>query len=171
MEEQHKQLSKIRETRKKAAQDKFKKMNDKSNQSEKLVSGPGFFWGLCLTYSCCRYKETDAIELTNKLNDLKKNEKDRLRKIQDIQSKIEQMQHDLDNPPEIEDMTAIEQDMVCFTDAPDLLIHSYLLMQQRKLKADSVTIKQRQERLQDKQRDNIERVSEQQREVDRFTKQ
>jgi len=58
------------------------------------------------------FQENDAEEITNKLDGLKSAEKDRLKKIKDIKTQSEKWQKEIDNPPDLDDVQAINDEMV-----------------------------------------------------------
>lgn len=59
-------------------------------------------------------QEGDADGISKKLAQLKKNEKERQKRIQELQNRIKQWQDELDNPPEMEDLAALEIELVLF---------------------------------------------------------
>ena len=58
-------------------------------------------------------QENEAEGVANKLDGLKRAEKDRAKKIKDIENQIRKMQHEIDNPPEVEDLEPINNQIVC----------------------------------------------------------
>ncbi|PCH40750.1 nucleoside triphosphate hydrolase protein [Wolfiporia cocos MD-104 SS10] len=81
----------LRDDKKKTIRRKYESIARKTTESEK--------------------KEMEAETLTNKLENLKNLEKTRLREINKCEKAIAQFQHQLDNPPEIEDVDAINTEM------------------------------------------------------------
>ena len=57
-------------------------------------------------------QENEAEEITNKLDGLKRAEKDRAKKIKDLENQIKKIQDEIDNPPEVEDLQAINNEIV-----------------------------------------------------------
>ncbi|KAG6331319.1 hypothetical protein ID866_7768 [Astraeus odoratus] len=88
---QYKELDKVREKKKNASKQKFQQMKTKWADSERL--------------------ENEAEDITTKLDGLKRAEKDRLKKIKDMQSQIIKWQQEVDNPPELEDIQAINEEI------------------------------------------------------------
>ncbi|KAH7926802.1 P-loop containing nucleoside triphosphate hydrolase protein [Leucogyrophana mollusca] len=89
--QKYKEYDKLREKKKGASRQKFQQMKTKWAESDKL--------------------DVDADELTNKLDGLKKAEKERARKIKELQAQIDKWQRELDNPPELENVQAINDEM------------------------------------------------------------
>ncbi|KAH7887410.1 hypothetical protein F5I97DRAFT_1925860 [Phlebopus sp. FC_14] len=114
---QYKELEKIREKKKNASKQKFQQMKAKWADSERL--------------------EGEAEEVTNKLDGLKKAEKDRLKKIKDLQNQIRKWQETIANPPQLEDEQAITEEM-------------------RQLNSEHNQTRNRMEELQDRQKVNID---------------
>ncbi|KAF9236197.1 P-loop containing nucleoside triphosphate hydrolase protein [Melanogaster broomeanus] len=114
---QYKDFEKAREKKKNASKQKFQQMKAKWAESEKL--------------------ENEAEEVTNKLDGLKRAEKDRVKKIKDLQTQIKDLQHHIANPPELEDLQVITDQL-------------------RQLNTEHNQIKIRMEELQDRQRANID---------------
>lgn len=57
-------------------------------------------------------QENETEDVTNKLIGLKRAEKDRAKKIKDLENQIKKMQNEIDNPPEVEDLQAINNELV-----------------------------------------------------------
>lgn len=57
-------------------------------------------------------QENEAEEVTNRLDGLKRAEKDRAKKIKDLENQVRKMQNEIDNPPEMEDLEAINNAIV-----------------------------------------------------------
>ncbi|KAG2141629.1 P-loop containing nucleoside triphosphate hydrolase protein [Suillus cothurnatus] len=88
---QHKEYEKAREKKKTASRQKFQQMKNKWGENDKL--------------------EHDAEDVTNKLDGLKRAEKERVKKIKEIQGHNEKWQKELDNPPQLEDVEAINAEI------------------------------------------------------------
>jgi chromosome segregation ATPase len=88
---QHKEYEKAREKKKTASRQKFQQMKNKWGENDKL--------------------ERDAEDVTNKLDGLKRAEKERVKKIKEIQGHNEKWQKELDNPPQLEDVEAINAEI------------------------------------------------------------
>ncbi|KIJ69821.1 hypothetical protein HYDPIDRAFT_78852 [Hydnomerulius pinastri MD-312] len=89
---QYKDLEKAREKKKNASKAKFQQMKAKWADSERL--------------------ENEAEDVTTRLDGLKRSEKDRAKKIKDLEAQIKKWQHDIDHPPELEDLQVITDEMV-----------------------------------------------------------
>ena len=57
-------------------------------------------------------QESRAEDISNKLSNLKKEEKSRVKKIQDVERTIQSLQADLAEPIEVENMTEIDDETV-----------------------------------------------------------
>jgi hypothetical protein len=57
-------------------------------------------------------QESQAEETSNKLSNLKKEEKNRAKKIQDMERAISMLQADLEKPVEVESMAAVDEEIV-----------------------------------------------------------
>jgi structural maintenance of chromosomes protein 5 len=57
-------------------------------------------------------QDQEAEDLSLKLEDLKKNEKGRARRIKTLETEIAKMESELENPPSIESMEAVNDDQV-----------------------------------------------------------
>ena len=57
-------------------------------------------------------QENEAEEVANKLDRLKRAEKDRAKKTKDLENQIRKIQHGIDNPPEVEDLELINNQIV-----------------------------------------------------------
>jgi hypothetical protein len=60
----------------------------------------------------CTTQESRAEEVSNKLSNLKREEKNRAKKIQDVERTIQSVQADLAKPIQVESMTEIDDEMV-----------------------------------------------------------
>ncbi|THH15953.1 hypothetical protein EW146_g4614 [Bondarzewia mesenterica] len=120
LEDRHKQLNAQREKKKKDVQKKFKSMKSKWAENERL--------------------ENEADSVSTQLSNLKKNEKDRMRKIRELDGRIKDMQHQLDNPVKTEPMDDV-------------------LAEIRQLQQANQGIRQRQTDLQERQVRNVENSS------------
>ncbi|KAF9226823.1 P-loop containing nucleoside triphosphate hydrolase protein [Gyrodon lividus] len=116
---QYKDFEKAREKKKNASKQKFQQMKANWAESEKL--------------------ENEAEEVTNKLDGLKRAEKDRAKKIKDLENLIKKWEHDINNPPELEDLQVIVDEE-----------------KQRQLNTQHNGTRNRMEELQDRQRTNVE---------------
>ncbi|KAG2138085.1 uncharacterized protein EDB93DRAFT_1106448 [Suillus bovinus] len=88
---QHKEYEKAREKKKAASRQKFQQMKNKWGENDKL--------------------ERDAEDVTSRLDGLKRAEKERVKKIKEIQGHNEKWQKELDNPPKLEDVEAINAEI------------------------------------------------------------
>jgi len=59
------------------------------------------------------FQENEAEEITNRLDGLKRAEKDRVKKIKDLENQVRKIQNEIDNPPKVEDLQAINNAIVC----------------------------------------------------------
>lgn len=57
-------------------------------------------------------QENEAEEVSNKLIGLKRAERDRTKKIKDLENQIRNMQNEIENPPKLEDLQAINNQIV-----------------------------------------------------------
>ena len=57
-------------------------------------------------------QETQAEDISNKLSNLKKEEKNRAKKIQDVEKTVQKLQTDLERPVEVESMTEVDRKSV-----------------------------------------------------------
>ncbi|KAG8218951.1 hypothetical protein J3R82DRAFT_4662 [Butyriboletus roseoflavus] len=114
---QYKEFEKAREKKKNASKAKFQQMKARWHESDHL--------------------ENEAEDVTNKLVGLKRAEKDRAKKIKDLENQIRKMQDEIDNPPELEDLQAINNEI-------------------RQLNTDHNRTKNSMEELQDRQKANID---------------
>lgn len=62
----------------------------------------------------CITQESRAEEISNSLSNLKKEEKSRAKKIQEIDRLVQTLEADLAEPIEVEDMPEIDEEIVCF---------------------------------------------------------
>jgi hypothetical protein len=109
LSDKHKELNEAREAKKKATKQKFDKMKKKWQQSEQLVRK------IChasQSPSNMDEKESEAEDVTIKLQDLKKNEKDRLKRIKALETEIAKITSELEKPVETEKMEDINDDLV-----------------------------------------------------------
>ncbi|KAI9574324.1 P-loop containing nucleoside triphosphate hydrolase protein [Boletus coccyginus] len=114
---QYKEFEKTREKKKNASKAKFQQMEARWQESDKL--------------------ENDAEEITNTLDGSKRAEKDRVKKIKDLENQIRKMQNEIDDPPEVEDLQTINNEI-------------------RQLNTDHNRTKIRMEQLQERQKANID---------------
>lgn len=120
LEEKYKHLNAQRDQKKKDAQKKFNDMKVKWKENERLQG------------------EADIV--SQRLSSLKKNEKDRLRKIQELERRMNEMEQQLDNPVKTEPMENIT-------------------VEARQLQQAGNGIRQRQADLQFRQRANVQETS------------
>lgn len=108
---QYNQYGKERDEQKKKVQKQFKEMGRKWEENEKLVRD-----GIHLLYNCSHElsfdQGEDAQTIQRELSSLKKEEKARVRKIQDLEKQIRHLQQSIDNPPDVENMDAIQEQIV-----------------------------------------------------------
>jgi hypothetical protein len=57
-------------------------------------------------------QETQAEETSNKLSNLKKEEKNRAKRIQDMERTVSMLQADLEKPAEVESMAEVDEEIV-----------------------------------------------------------
>jgi lipid A disaccharide synthetase len=62
----------------------------------------------------CIAQEARAEEISNNLSNLKKEEKNRAKKTQEIERLVQTLQADLAKPIQVEDMSEIDEEIVCF---------------------------------------------------------
>ncbi|KAN0097138.1 P-loop containing nucleoside triphosphate hydrolase protein [Tylopilus felleus] len=124
---QYKEFEKAREKKKNASKAKFQQMKARWHESDKL--------------------ENEAEEVTNRLDGLKRAEKDRAKKIKDLENQVRKMQNEIDNPPEMEDLEAINNAI-------------------RQLNADHNRTKMAMEELQDRQKVNVDSSAAQKAKID-----
>ncbi len=91
---------------------KFKSMKTKWDENEKLVT----LLSVRLEFSPigCITQEARAEEISNSLSNLKKEEKNRAKKIQESERAVQNLQADLAKPIPVEDMSEIDEEIVCF---------------------------------------------------------
>ncbi|EGO27756.1 hypothetical protein SERLADRAFT_354935 [Serpula lacrymans var. lacrymans S7.9] len=87
----YKDYERERENKKKAARQKFLQMKSKWTESEKI--------------------ESLVEEVSGKLESVKKGEKERIKKIKDLEAQNAKWQRELDNPPELEDLQTINAEI------------------------------------------------------------
>ena len=112
LETRLKRINDQRDGKKDAAKKKFKSMKAKWDENEKLVTCLSV--RLRFTLNCCIAQETRAEEISNSLSNLKKEEKSRAKKIQESERRIQLLQEDLAKPIQVEDISEIEEEIVCF---------------------------------------------------------
>jgi structural maintenance of chromosomes protein 5 len=112
LETRLKRLNEQRDGKKDAAKKKFKSMKAKWDENEKLVCK----MSVHLQFSLISFitQETRAEEISNNFSNLKKEEKSRTKKIQDIERLVQTLQADLAKPIKVEDISEIEEEIVCF---------------------------------------------------------
>ena len=100
---------------KKSTQNKYTKMHSKWTASEKLVRIAVVLLRHipCSAVAIASIQETDAEELTLKLDLLKKEEKERGKKIKYLEAEIVKVKGEIDNPVKLEKMEVLIEEMVC----------------------------------------------------------
>lgn len=110
LETRLKRINEQRDGKKEATKKRFRSMKTKWDENEKLVR-------LMTVRFRVSYdpitQETRAEEISNSLSNLKKEEKNRAKKIQDIEQLVQKIQADLAKPVQVEDMSEIEEESVC----------------------------------------------------------
>ena len=110
LETRLKRINEQRDGKKEATKKRFRSMKTKWDENEKLVR-------LMTVRFRVSYdpitQETRAEEISNSLSNLKKEEKNRAKKIQDIEQLFQKIQADLAKPVQVEDMSEIEEESVC----------------------------------------------------------
>lgn len=110
LETRLKRINEQRDGKKEATKKRFRSMKTKWDENEKLVR-------LMTVRFRVSYdpitQETRAEEISNSLSNLKKEEKNRAKKIQDIEQLVQKLQADLAKPVQVEDMSEIEEESVC----------------------------------------------------------
>ncbi|KAI0287939.1 hypothetical protein B0F90DRAFT_1827934 [Multifurca ochricompacta] len=91
LESRLKRVNDQRDGKKESAKRRFRAMKTKWDESEKL--------------------ETQAEEISNKLSNLKKEEKSRAKRVQELEKGVQMLQADLAKPLEVEDIAAIDEDI------------------------------------------------------------
>jgi hypothetical protein len=98
-------------------------------------------------------QETQAEEISNKFSNLKKEEKNRAKKIQDVEKTIQTLQADLEKPVEVENMADVDDEIV-------RLFTSYICifptLEQRRLNQGHSRTNERQFDLKEQQRRLVE---------------
>jgi structural maintenance of chromosomes protein 5 len=114
LETRLKRLNEQRDGKKEAAKKRFRSMKAKWDENEKLVyqllSIP-----LVFSPTGCTMQESRAEEISNRLSNLKKEEKNRAKKIQEVERTIQKLQEDLAKPFQTENMTEIDDEIVRFS--------------------------------------------------------
>ena len=107
-----KRINEQRDGKKDVAKKKFKSMKTKWDENEKLVT----LLSVRLEFSPigCITQEARAEEISNSLSNLKKEEKNRAKKIQESERAVQNLQADLAKPIPVEDMSEIDEEIVCF---------------------------------------------------------
>ena len=114
------------------------------------------------------YQESQAEDLKNKLDNLKKTEKNRLKKIENLEKEIARIQHQIDNPPEFEDVNALNSEIVSHTAYE---YWQYLKCSfQNEIKNEGRDVTSRQEELQHQQREIVNEQSQHKRSVEEFSR-
>lgn len=113
LETRLKRLNEQRDGIKEAAKRNFKSMKTKAGENEKLVTLTPGHSELLPTGPITQ--EMRAEEISCSLSNLKKEEKSRAKKIQDIERQVQVLHADLANPIQVEDMSEIDEEMACFS--------------------------------------------------------
>ena len=98
-------------------------------------------------------QETRAEEISNSLSNLKKEEKNRAKKIQDVERLVQTLQADLAKPIQVEDMSKIDEENVCFFPIANF---AFLTLGQRSLNQSHNGTRDRQFDLKEQQRRLVE---------------
>ena len=150
LETRLKRINEQRDGKKEAAKKRFRSMKTKWDENEKLVR---------LTSVQFRVshgpivQETRAEEISNSLSNLKKEEKNRAKKIQDIEQLVQKLQVDLAKPAQVENTSEIEEESVCF---PPFATAPSLTSGQRRLNQTHNGTRDRQFDLKEQQRQLVE---------------
>ncbi|KAI0058575.1 P-loop containing nucleoside triphosphate hydrolase protein [Artomyces pyxidatus] len=120
LEIQHKRLNEQRDEKKKATQKKFKAMGLLWNENERMSN--------------------DEEDIQTKLTNIKRNERARLQKIQNLEKQIEDQQRQLDQPVKLEKIEDIQEEL-------------------RLLNQEGAKTRQRQDELHERQLRNVEETS------------
>lgn len=113
MEIQHKEHDKDRDAMKKSTRNKFDKMKSKWDASEKYVCifpPPHFPCSFLMLWPSMQ--ENEAEELTLKLASLKKEEKERGRKIKNLEAEIVKVKAQIDSPVKLEKVEVLIEETV-----------------------------------------------------------
>jgi structural maintenance of chromosomes protein 5 len=110
LETRLKRINEQRDGKKEATKKRFRSMKTKWDENEKLVRLTTVRFRV--SYDPIT-QETRAEEISNSLSNLKKEEKNRAKKIQDIEQLVQKLQADLAKPVQVEDMSEIEEESVC----------------------------------------------------------
>jgi hypothetical protein len=110
LETRLKRINDQRDGKKEAAKKRFKSMKVKWDDNEKLVYYRLSFW--CSHLTCRSSQESQAEDISNKLSNLKKEEKSRAKKIQEIEQSIQKLQAELAKPLQVENMSEIDEEIV-----------------------------------------------------------
>jgi hypothetical protein len=111
LETRLKRINEQRDGKKEATKKRFRSMKTKWDENEKLVRLTTVRFRV--SYDPIT-QETRAEEISNSLSNLKKEEKNRAKKIQDIEQLVQKLQADLAKPVQVEDTSEIEEESVCF---------------------------------------------------------
>jgi hypothetical protein len=111
-------------------------------------------------------QDTEADDLTLKLENLKKDEKNRVKRIKVLENEVTKMTSELEKPVKTEKMEDVVTAQVCLTWATRLLdIHNFALLQ-RELNLERHEVVKRHEDLQDRQKTNVNETSKHKIEID-----
>jgi hypothetical protein len=110
LETRLKRLNEQRDGKKEAAKKRFRSMKAKWTENEKLVY---YLLSMPIFSPTGRtMQESRAEEISNRLSNLKKEEKNRAKKIQEVERTIQKLQEDLARPSQVENMTEIDDEIV-----------------------------------------------------------
>jgi hypothetical protein len=70
-------------------------------------------------------QETQAEEISNKLSNLKKEEKNRAKKIQEVEKTVQTLQADLEKPVKVENMADVDEEIVRLYHFLDLYLSNF----------------------------------------------
>jgi hypothetical protein len=97
---------------KKSTKAKFEKMQIKWNASEKYVRILSTSFSLFISNTTACIQENEAEELTMKLDLLKKEEKERGKKIKNLEADIVKVKAEIDNPVKLEKVEVLIEEAV-----------------------------------------------------------
>ncbi|SRR5260221_7612523 len=153
LETRLKRLNEQRDGKKEAAKKRFRSMKAKWDENEKLVYQ---LLSIQLVFSPTdrTMQESRAEEISNRLSNLKKEEKNRAKKIQEVERTIQKLQEDLAKPFQIENMTEIDDEIVRFSTFAKFFF--FQTLGQRHLNQSHNSTRERQVDLKEQQRRLVE---------------
>ncbi|KAH9983439.1 hypothetical protein BJV74DRAFT_797421 [Russula compacta] len=110
LETRLKRINEQRDGKKESAKRKFRSMKAKWDENDKLVYILASFY-LIFSSTGHTTQESRAEEISNRLSNLKKEEKDRAKKIHDVERVVQTLQAELEKPIKVENMTDIDEEM------------------------------------------------------------